>query len=117
MAQALLSSARCIYDIESPLSAMSNDGLAPDALAEAIREWVDAKAEPGIVMVDIGGGSCGIAARRATSHRKDVHVLGGVNLSMVLAYATGHESLDEEELLSKLLDRALNAVHLLEPDD
>jgi mannose/fructose-specific phosphotransferase system component IIA len=117
LADALLESARRIYEIDAPLTAMSNAGQSADSIASSIKNWLDESPGEALIMVDIGGGSCGIAARIAALNRTDVKILGGVNLPMVLTFATSHAELGADALVAKLLDRALNAVHLLESDE
>jgi mannose/fructose-specific phosphotransferase system component IIA len=65
-------------------------------------------------MVDVGGGSCGIAARRAAASREECWILGGVNLAMLLTFLGNQGELEGEALVTKILDRALNAIDRLE---
>ena len=82
-------------------------------LQRAIQRWLGPDEDPVVIFVDVGGGSCGVAATLACRHRRNCWILGGVNLPMVLTYLTSHGQLDPAELISKLLDRSLNAVRQL----
>lgn len=115
LGEALLRSARYIYSVEAPIEVLSNTALDLGGLRAAIESWLDATEEPSLVMVDFGGGSCGIAARAAAGGRSRVRLLAGVNLPMVLTFLSSHAQLDLDELVSKMLDRALHAVAPLEP--
>lgn len=112
---ALLSSARYIYAVDAPVDVISNRDLDLRGLTEKIRAWIADESGPAVIMVDVGGGSCGIAARAASADREDLRILAGVNLPMVLTYLSSHSQLDLVELSSKMLDRALHAVASLEP--
>lgn len=115
LGEALLRSARYIYSVEAPIEVLSNTALDLGGLRAAIESWLDATEEPSLVMVDFGGGSCGIAARAAAGGRSRVRLLAGVNLPMVLTFLSSHAQLELDELVSKMLDRALHAVAPLEP--
>jgi mannose/fructose-specific phosphotransferase system component IIA len=109
----LIASARYIYAVDAPLDSLSNRDKDARQLQEAIQSWLDLQSGPVILFVDVGGGSCGIAAQLAARSRLQSWVIGGVNLPMILTYLSSHAQLDPEELVSKILDRALNAVRLL----
>jgi HPr kinase/phosphorylase len=113
LGRALVESAREIYDVDAPIEAMSNHGRDAVALREGISAWLAADEGPAIVLVDVGGGSCGIAARMAAAGRPSTWILGGANLPMVLTFLSSHAALAGEALVAKLLDRALNAVDIL----
>lgn len=110
LGEALLASARQIYDVDAVVDVMSNEGFGPEELVDAIGAWLASHPGPVLLMVDVGGGSCGIAARRAAGTREDCWILGGVNLAMLLTFLGSQGSIDGEELVAKILDRALNAV-------
>ena len=113
LGEELIASARYIYAVDAPLDFLSNRDKDARQLQSAIEEWLGLREGPVLVLVDVGGGSCGIAAQLAVGSRPGSWVIGGVNLPMVLTYLSSHAQLDPEELVSKMLDRALNAVRLL----
>lgn len=108
LAAELLASARSICALDAPVEALSNEGHGPDELRAAIQAWIEAAPGDALVLVDAGGGSCGIAARLAVARcgRPDVRVLGGANLPMVLALLSSLGELDPSALVEKLLARA-----------
>jgi mannose/fructose-specific phosphotransferase system component IIA len=116
LGDALLESARLIYAVEAPISVLSNAALGLEDLVVEIRRWLDRGSGPALIMVDVGGGSCGVAARAAAKGRPETWLLGGVNLPMVLTYLSHHGQVGSDDLLSRLLDRAHNAVDVLETD-
>ena len=109
----LIASAREVYAADAPLDHLSNSGADVQTVTRQIEEWLVGVEGPALVMVDVGGGSCGIAAIQAAMGRPSTWILGGVNLPMVLTYLTSAETLGPDELVAKVLDRALNAVDLL----
>ena len=115
LGEALLRSAHYIYTVEAPVEVLSNTTLDLAGLRTAIERWIDAVGEPSLVMVDFGGGSCGIAARAAAKGRPQVRLVAGVNLPMVLTFLSSHAQLDPDDLVSKMVDRALHAVSPLDP--
>ena len=117
LGDALLESARLIYAVEAPISVLSNTSLGLEELVDAIRGWLDRESGPALIMVDVGGGSCGVAARAAAAGRPRTWLLAGANLPMVLTYLSHHGQVGSDDLLSRLLDRAHNAVALLEVGD
>lgn len=116
LGQALLDSASQIYAVDAPVDVLSNEGRGTEELQKEIQRWLAVDEGPVILLVDVGGGSCGIAARLAARHRADCWILGGVNLPMVLTYLSSHAQLGPEDLVSKLLDRSLNAVRNLDDE-
>jgi mannose/fructose-specific phosphotransferase system component IIA len=115
LGEALLRSAHYIYAVQAPIRVLSNRDLDLAGLRAAIDQWLDEEPGPSLVMVDVGGGSCGTAARAAAQGRNSVRLLAGVNLPMVLTYLSSHAQLGLDELVSKMLDRALHAVAPLDP--
>jgi mannose/fructose-specific phosphotransferase system component IIA len=113
LGQELIASAREVYRIEAPLEALSNSGRDVGALREAIAVWLQRREGPALILVDVGGGSCGIAAQQAAVGRAQTWVLGGVNLPMILTFLTGFGQLEPSALVSKMLDRGVTAVDLL----
>jgi mannose/fructose-specific phosphotransferase system component IIA len=114
LGEALLKSARQIYDADASVDVLSNDGRGAEELVAAVADWLCAHPGPALLMVDVGGGSCGIAARRAAASREECWILGGVNLAMLLTFLGNQGELEGEALVTKILDRALNAIDRLE---
>ncbi len=86
---------------------LSNRGLSPEAVADAVRRAADGR--PAIVFTDMHGGSCAHAARRCAHVRPDIIVVGGVNLPMLLDFVL-HRELPPAELLERLLTRGCPSV-------
>lgn len=115
LGRCLLASAARIYGEAVGVDVISNDGLDAGGLTHAIADWLGEDDVDTLILVDVGGGSCGTAARLAADGRKRVWILGGVNLPMVLTCLGSGGTVGGRELVDKILDRALNSVSLLEP--
>jgi len=113
LGEELLASAREVYDIDAPVDFLSNrDCDLPDLVAK-IENWLAEVEGPALLLVDVGGGSCGVAAQKAVGDRAQTWVIGGLNMPMLLTYLSSHADLRPEDLIAKMLDRALNAVDRL----
>jgi mannose/fructose-specific phosphotransferase system component IIA len=115
LGESLLQSAAQIYGEAVGVDCLSNEPHDASGLAAAIREWLGPEDIETLILVDVGGGSCGTAARLAADGRKHTWILAGVNLPMVLTCLGSSDVMDGEALVDKILDRALNSVALLEP--
>lgn len=115
LGRSLLDSAASIYGEAVGVDVLSNDAFDATGLAAAIEDWLGPEETDTLILVDVGGGSCGAAARLAADRRKRTWILSGVNLPMVLTCLGSGDTLDGRELVDKILDRALNSVRLLEP--
>ncbi|HSJ12938.1 MAG TPA: hypothetical protein VK939_00900 [Longimicrobiales bacterium] len=85
---------------EEVLAPLSNKGLSPEALADAVNERVGG--QPAIVFTDLQSGSCGFVARRIAQHQPHVVVVSGVNLPLLLEFVM-HRQLPIEQLVPRLL--------------
>ena len=84
LGESLLHSAARIYGQAVGVDFLSNDPHDATGLAGAIEEWLGPDDTDAMILVDVGGGSCGTAARLAADGRQHTWILGGVNLPMVL---------------------------------
>ena len=110
LGEELLASAREVHTVDAPIECLSNRGCDLAELVKRIGEWLARNDEPALVLVDVGGGSCGVAASKAAAERPRTWILGGLNLPMILTYLANNDTLNPQELVAKMLDRALNSV-------
>jgi mannose/fructose-specific phosphotransferase system component IIA len=92
---------------EEALVPLSNRGLSPDSLSQAILEQVGD--QPAILFTDLHGGSCSFVARRLTQQHSGLAVISGVNLSLLLEFVMQRQ-LPLEELVPRLLSRGRAAI-------
>lgn len=113
MARGLVDAVRSITGVsEEDLVAVSNRGLAPDALIERVREATGAR--PSVVFTDLPSGSCGSAARILTRNATGVAVVCGVNLPMLLDFVM-HRDMSLEALIDRLVSKARAAIQSVSP--
>ncbi|MBE0566655.1 MAG: hypothetical protein IH621_11885 [Krumholzibacteria bacterium] len=94
------------------LDAMSNAHRSAQDITEAVRAWLGPAAEssPAVILVDDYGGSCATASQLACEGRKDVAVLSGVNLAMILGFLTWRDSSDHADLVTRLVAKGREAI-------
>jgi PTS system N-acetylgalactosamine-specific IIA component len=92
---------------EEALVPLSNRGLSPEALTEAVLERVGD--QPAILFTDLQGGSCSFVARRLIQRSPGLVVVSGVNLSLLLEFVMQRQ-LPLEQLIPRLLSRGRAAI-------
>lgn len=108
MAVGLVDAVRAIAGIsEDVLVPVSNRGLAPQAIADAVRDATGGR--PSIVFTDLPSGSCGSAARMLIRDTTGVAVVCGVNLAMLLDFVT-HREMNVADLLDRLVMKARDSI-------
>lgn len=106
-AEGVLDAVRRITGVDDALTAVSNRGLGPDALAQAIVAQLDGG--PAILFTDLKSGSCGMTAHRLLRDRPGLRVISGVNLPMLLEFAM-HRTQPLNTLVPRLLEKGRAAI-------
>ena len=107
LADDLIDAVRQITGTDGGLRPISNSGLGPDGLAEAVRDNLEEG--PAILFTDLKSGSCGMVAHRLLRDRKDLHVLAGVNLAMLLTFVL-QRTQPVERLLPLLVEKGRSSI-------
>lgn len=111
MAEGMVDAVRRITGADSDaLVAVSNDGRTPEELRKEILASVGEG--PALVLTDLGAGSCTLAARLSCRGRRQVAVVTGANLPMLLDFVF-HRTLPLDELAERLVDKGRDGVRLL----
>ena len=108
---ALLRVASGLYGPLDDIGVLSNEGLGRDELQRAIDARVCAWPEGGLVLADLWGGSChqcGSAAARG----RDVLVVTGINLPMLLDYVHNRDAYGVRELAERLRRKGQDSIRL-----
>lgn len=113
LAQALVEATDRIVGLEpGVLEWLSNEGLSPPQIRDRITEMLGTG--PGFVFTDLKEGSCGMAARSVCLQHGEQVLLTGVNLPMLLDFATKRGTLPVSELVERLVTRGRGAVESLQ---
>ncbi len=118
LAQEFIATAQKIYGNVKGVYAVSNDDTTPQALASHI----DAIIESGgpddgfVILVDFLGGSCGHATLSVERRRRNVRVVSGVNLPMLLAFLNKRADVSFERLPAELASRGRDSIHAVDTD-
>lgn len=118
LAQEFIATAQKIYGNVKGVYAVSNDDTTPQALASQI----DAIIESGgpddafVILVDFLGGSCGHATLSVERRRRNVRVVSGVNLPMLLAFLNKRADVTFERLPAELASRGRDSIHAVDTD-
>ncbi len=94
------------------LRADTNQGRSAREVADVVAAWL-AELGPddgGMILIDDYGGSCASAARLGGADERDVPIVSGVNLAMLLALVTWRDEVSGDDLLQRVVDQGRKAV-------
>ena len=113
-AQAMLSTAEQIAGKQELIEAISNNGLDCELLDRKIKESIDCSKEyETIVFVDLPGGSCTISCLNLLKENKNIKVICGINLPMLLEFIMLREKYSADKLLAILIKKGQNNIFQL----
>lgn len=108
MAEGIVDAVRHITGADADvLVPLSNRGLSADTLADRVRERMGPG--PTLLFTDLQSGSCGFAARLLARDVRDVVIISGVNLPLLLDFVM-QRSLPLDQLVPRLLEKGRAAV-------
>ncbi|MDP6669754.1 MAG: hypothetical protein QF492_07610, partial [Candidatus Krumholzibacteria bacterium] len=90
-------------------------GLSAADLEARVSELLDEMGEDTFLFTDYFGGSCASACLENARRRKNLPVVSGVNLPMLLYFLSHRKEMEARDLLKGLLNRGQNAIRELEP--
>lgn len=115
LAEELVRTAELIVGPGSGLHAVSGSDLCDEEVIGGIRGIVAGReGAPVLVFVDYFGGSCCINSVRAVEGEEGVKVLSGVNLPVLLSFATKRGTMPFEELVDHLVRRGRESVKVID---
>jgi len=118
LAEEFISTARHIYGATSGVYPLSNDNKTPQTLAselEAILESAGPE-DSFVIFVDFLGGSCGHATLSVERRHRNVRIVSGVNLPMLLAFLNKRTEVAFERLPAELASRGRDSIHAVDSD-
>ena len=114
----LVATARKIIGDFSGVHAVSNEDKSPQQLTDEI-EAIMEHASPDdafILLVDFIYGSCGHATMSVERRHRNVSIVSGVNLPIVLAFINKRNEVNFERLSSELASRGRDAIQSVDTD-
>jgi mannose/fructose-specific phosphotransferase system component IIA len=111
LAEALVRAAARVYGAVDDVEVLSNEGRSKESLEEEIAQRVERWPNGGIVLIDFWGGSCftcGVSAARG----REVVVLTGVNLPVLLDYLHNRDRFGVLELAERLQGKGQDSFRL-----
>ena len=118
LADEFVATARKIFGDFSGVYALSNEDKTPQALAEEIETVIEVRGpdETFIIFVDFLFGSCGHATLAVERRYKNVRVVSGVNLPMLLAFLNKRNDVNFERLPSELASRGRDSIQSVDTE-
>jgi PTS system mannose-specific IIA component len=119
LGEELLHVVSLVYGEVAGLSSLSNHGRNLDLVVGDIERLRDDARREGasglVILVDHYGGSCANAALAACGQERDIAILSGVNLSMLLDFAAWRDRLDLAEMVQRLVQKGREAIRRVQP--
>lgn len=110
----LLRTAESIIGSQDHVVAISNEGCSATLMEDALVEVLSQKQFSGdvVIFVDLVRGSCWVAVERIRQKYPNVHLVSGVNLSMLLLFFYKRESMSLEDLLKNLCQGGIAGIQV-----
>ncbi len=112
MAQALINAAETILGKAKNIYGFSTTDLSMPAILDKIDKIITNESWPGetLIVVSLKGGSCWNAAVMTKKQTKNIEVVSGANLSMILSLLTKRDSLNLKELATLVLEDGIRGI-------
>jgi mannose/fructose-specific phosphotransferase system component IIA len=115
LADELLNTVRLIVGEIHDCYALSGSDLCKEEVVDKIHNMIDNDGKRHIVLfVDYFGGSCCASGVQATRKLKNVKIISGVNLPMLLDFVTKQGRMGFEEIVDHLVHRGQESVRVIE---
>jgi len=115
LAEELVRTAELIVGKQEELYAISGSDFCDEEVMGRIREIIARRADARtVVFVDYFGGSCCINCVRAVEGKPGIKVVSGVNLPILLAFATRRGTLPFEEMVDHIIRRGRESVKVID---
>jgi len=119
LGEELVRTAKTVLGEFSDCYALSNASKSTEALKKEVQKAIESiKDTPCIVFVDFVGGSCSHAClSHVATHEqgRDVPIISGVNLPMLLAFLNKRDEVPFEALVEAIVERSFNSIQVLDP--
>ncbi|MEO0138151.1 MAG: hypothetical protein ABIL39_01930 [candidate division WOR-3 bacterium] len=113
LAQALLNTVEKILGKQEMVEVFSNENLSCSTLTELLKKSLGSDGDEKIVFVDLPGGSCAISCLNILRENKNLKIICGVNLPMLLEFFLLREKYRVDELIPILLKKGRDNIMIL----
>ena len=115
LAEELVRTAELIVGAQKDLYAVSGSDLCDESVIGKIREILARREDAHVVVfVDYFGGSCCINSVRAIEGETGIKVVSGVNLPVLLAFATKRGTMPFDEMIDHLIRRGRESLKVID---
>jgi len=115
LADELVRTVELIVGAQEDLYAVAASDLCDEDIIGRVRDIVGGRADGNVVVfVDYFGGSCCINSVRAVGHEKGIKIISGVNLPLLLAFATKRGTMPFDEMVDHLIRRGRESVKVID---
>jgi mannose/fructose-specific phosphotransferase system component IIA len=115
LAEELVRTAELIVGPQQDLYAVAASDLCDEDIIGRVRELVGRRGKMNVlVFVDYFGGSCCINSVRAVEREQGVKILSGVNLPILLSFATKRDTMPFEEMVDHIVRRGRESVKVID---
>ena len=115
LADELVRTVELIVGAQEDLFAVSGSDLCDESVIGKIREILARREDARvIVFVDYFGGSCCINSVRAVEGETGIKVVSGVNLPVLLAFATKRGTMPFDEMIDHLIRRGRESLKVID---
>jgi mannose/fructose-specific phosphotransferase system component IIA len=114
-AASMLKTAEEIVGKQDLIDVVSNTGLSGKVLIERIRKAIGPdKGQDTILFVDLPGGSCTISCYNLLENMRDLNIICGINLPILLEFIVLREKCSAKELVPILINKGKENIFKLE---
>lgn len=105
-AEAMVVTAEKIVGEQPDIEVISNEGFSCETLSKQIVQVLDKKKEADtVIFLDLPGGSCTISCYSVLKNHRDLNIISGVNLPMLLEFFILREKHTARELVPILIKK------------
>jgi len=114
-AQAILNTVERIVGKQPLVEVISNIGLSCELLGQKIKKILDQdRKNDAIIFVDLPGGSCTISCYNLLKNAKEINVICGINLPILVEFFMLRDKYSAQELVPILIKKGKENIFQLE---
>jgi mannose/fructose-specific phosphotransferase system component IIA len=102
LSRAFLETVKSIVGEVEGITILSNQGISRTEMEQRLKTVIDATEGETVIFADLFGGSCPMVCKTLVRERKNIAVICGVNLPMLLEFAFARDKMKFPELVEHL---------------